>query len=158
MTKKITEQKQRKVETGTVEAGYTPSIDLNRLLEIQSISRTFVGPFPPPEMMSEYNKIVPGSADRILKMAEAQSNHRQELEKAIIKSDIKLAERGQSYAFSLAVLSLSMTGLFAYMGETALATLLGGTTVIALVSLFMRGRKGRDTGIKDKSTVKSSER
>ena len=39
------------------------------------------GPIPPPSMMEQYEGTLPGSADRILKMAENQSEHRQSLEK-----------------------------------------------------------------------------
>jgi uncharacterized membrane protein len=43
-------------------------------------SETFSGPLPPPEVMQGYEKVCPGAADRILVMAERQSEHRRSLE------------------------------------------------------------------------------
>ena len=38
------------------------------------------GPLPPPEMLAQYEEILPGAAERILSMAERQAEHRQKLE------------------------------------------------------------------------------
>ena len=46
------------------------------------IQSEFRGPIPPPEIISGYEAIIPGAADRILAMAEKQSQHRQEMEKS----------------------------------------------------------------------------
>ena len=46
-----------------------------------AVSQEFAGPIPPPSMMKQYEGTLPGSADRILKMAENQSEHRQWMEK-----------------------------------------------------------------------------
>lgn len=51
---------------------------------VQGIS--FKGPIPPAFMLKEYEEVLPGSAERILSMAERQSAHRQEIEKTVIKS------------------------------------------------------------------------
>jgi uncharacterized membrane protein len=42
---------------------------------------SFSGPIPHPELLAQYDQIIPKGADRILKMAERQSEHRQYLEK-----------------------------------------------------------------------------
>ncbi len=41
----------------------------------------YAGPLPHPEILEKFEQILPGSADRILKQAEAQTLHRIELEK-----------------------------------------------------------------------------
>ena len=46
-----------------------------------AVYQEFAGPIPPPSMMKQYEETLPGSADRILKMAEKQSEHRQWVEK-----------------------------------------------------------------------------
>lgn len=48
---------------------------------VESRDEFFSGPIPPPQTMAGYETALPGSADRILKMAEEQSAHRQEMEK-----------------------------------------------------------------------------
>ena len=44
-------------------------------------SESFSGPIPPPAILGEYEKIHAGLADRIMKMAESQSEHRKYLER-----------------------------------------------------------------------------
>ena len=39
------------------------------------------GPLPPPEMLAQYEEILPGAAERILSMAERQAEHRQKMER-----------------------------------------------------------------------------
>ncbi len=54
----------------------------------QDSVHTFSGPLPPPEILKRFDKVVPCTAERIIKMAEEQSAHRRELEKRVIDSDI----------------------------------------------------------------------
>jgi uncharacterized membrane protein len=44
----------------------------------------YIGPIPPPSIMEGWEKVLPGSADRILKMAEKQSAHRISIEAKVI--------------------------------------------------------------------------
>jgi uncharacterized membrane protein len=56
----------------------------------------FRGPLPPPGMLARYNDALPDGADRIVKMAEGQSSHRQTME-----------SRGQIFAFVLALVAIA---------------------------------------------------
>ena len=53
------------------------------------LSRTSVeyttGPIPSPDAFQQYDEILPGAADRILEMAEKQSDHRMEWEQRALK-------------------------------------------------------------------------
>lgn len=68
--------------------------------------REFSGPIPPPESLAGYEKTLPGSADRILKMAEKQSEHRQAMEKREIEVEARDSLMGIILAFILGVGSL----------------------------------------------------
>jgi uncharacterized membrane protein len=68
-------------------------------LTLQSFE--FSGPLPPPHILKVYNEAFPGCAERIVTMAEKQSQHRQELEKLIIIANAKAQSRGQIFAFVL---------------------------------------------------------
>jgi uncharacterized membrane protein len=48
---------------------------------VRTEAALFSGPIPPPDLLERYNQIIPEGADRILKMAEKQSAHRQKIEK-----------------------------------------------------------------------------
>ena len=46
---------------------------------------TYTGPLPLPEHLEKYESINPGTAERIIAMAERQAAHRQELEAVVVK-------------------------------------------------------------------------
>jgi len=49
---------------------------------------SYSGPLPHPNHFQQYENILPGAADRILKQAESQTTHRQSIEKKVIDSNI----------------------------------------------------------------------
>lgn len=75
------------------------STELER--KVMTVAASFSGPLPPPHILEGYEKIQSGAADRIIKMAEQQASHRQELEKSVIKSNIKNEHIGMWLAFTL---------------------------------------------------------
>lgn len=85
--------------------------DAKRLIaELVSVRQeTYSGPIPQASELEKYEKVLPGSADRIIKMAESQSEHRHELEKRVVVSNITNEKRGMNYAFTL-TLSLMIFG------------------------------------------------
>jgi len=56
--------------------------------------KAYSGPIPPPEDFAGYEGVVPGSAHRILKMAEANADHRIEMENKILNKDYNLKRIG----------------------------------------------------------------
>lgn len=82
-------------------------------------------------------------------MAEKQSDHRREMEKKIIESEIRLSMRGQVFAFSIAVLAMLATVTFAYLGQVVTATVIGGATIVTLVTLFIRGKPKKEKAGED---------
>ncbi|MCY3877998.1 MAG: DUF2335 domain-containing protein [Rhodobacteraceae bacterium] len=85
----------------------------------QSIS--FKGPLPPPVLLEEYEKIDSGLADRIVKMAESEMSHRQQWEMKVLIAQKTDIQRGSWLGFMIAVGSLSVAGLCAYLGEPLVA-------------------------------------
>jgi uncharacterized membrane protein len=45
-----------------------------------AVSSSFSGPLPPPNLLAQYNEVLPDGANRIVTMAERQAKHRQRLE------------------------------------------------------------------------------
>jgi len=124
----------KKIEKVTKEIGaMTPEM---RAQVIMGMS-VYAGPIPSAEQFEKYEKACPGSGDRILKMAEKQSAHRQSLEQKAIESDIENSKRGQIFAFVLA-LTIMLGGLALLLLNKkieGLATLAGEAAI--LVSLFI---------------------
>ena len=99
------------------------------------------GPLPPPEMLAGYEEVLPGSPERILRMAEKQEEHRHSIEKTVIAGNVR--------AQQLAVIFAFLIGLSGIGGGTAIALYghaLGGfsavlATLASLVSVFFYGRR-----------------
>ena len=58
-----------------------------------SFSESFAGPLPPPSLLSGYEDACAGAADRIIRVAEQEAEHRRALETAIVKSGIAEIEK-----------------------------------------------------------------
>jgi len=52
------------------------------------IEKTHKGPLPSPKTLGEYNQIIKNGAERIMAMAENQSNHRMSVEKEAIQKQL----------------------------------------------------------------------
>ncbi len=102
---------------------------------------SFSGPLPPPEMLARYDEIIPGSAERILTMAESQSLHRRELEREVVFSRIALSRRGQWLGFAIAIVGLGTSAIIAIYGSALAGGIIGLGTLVSLVGVFMYGTK-----------------
>lgn len=59
----------------------------------QTQTQVFQGPTPPPEVMERYEKLVPGIAERLFKLAEDESLHRRALEDQANKANIAAQDK-----------------------------------------------------------------
>jgi len=136
-------KKGRKAESAkqseNIDAAQLPDKAVNRVA-YQEESRLWAGPLPPPEVLEHYNRIIPDGADRILKMAEMQSLHRQAMEKTGLDANIKLANRGQLFAMLLSLTGIISALVCVKLGQPAIAALLAGTTIVILVRLFLKDK------------------
>ena len=98
-------------------------------------------PLPPPATLEDYERVLPGAAERILRLAELQAGHRRDVETTVIESDVRRATRGQVLAFVLA-LSTILGGLVLIgLGRSVegLASLL--LAVTSMVAVFVVSRR-----------------
>lgn len=99
----------------------------------------FAGPLPPPDALGEYDMVIPGLADRVVRMAEDEARHRQRTESRLVR----LSEAGLASAFVLAGL-IAGGGLYAaVLGAELTGVAAVMATVSALVSVFLVGQRGR---------------
>ncbi len=108
----------------------------------------FAGPLPPPIIVEKYEEILPGSFDRILKMAEENAKHRIqldqheiELEKKMVPKSLEIQKSGQNKAYSISIFGILAVILCAYLDQPAVAISLAGITLISLVPNFIAGIK-----------------
>ena len=57
------------------------------------VSRAHLGPLPDPAVLQRYEEILPGAAERILAMAEANAAHRREAQKQEMEATIAAVNR-----------------------------------------------------------------
>ena len=136
----------------------TRSVSRKRREEIaRLLSATFVsirvrsGPLPSGEELEEYNQLIPNGADRVMTMAENQSAHRIEIEKIAVKSQQKQGSRGQIFAFVIAVLAIVASVYVTLIGHPVTGGIIGGSTVVSLVTVFVTGRLTQRHDLKRKS-------
>ena len=101
------------------------------------------GPLPPPEVLLGYDNVLPGAAERILRMAETDQADAREANQLAIREAAADSRRGQKYAFWIALSALAVAGVLGYQGHEVAAAIVGGSTVVGLAAAFITGRRGR---------------
>lgn len=119
----------------------------------------FEGPLPHPELLKQYEEVVPGCAERIVKMAETEQASRLELSKSDSRQKEKLIDiakneseastqsfkRGQLIGLGITVLCVILAFCCAKMGMSGwiVAAFLGVPTA-SFISSFMYRRPKKD--------------
>jgi uncharacterized membrane protein len=124
---------------------------------VKSFSRILIqkqviykAPYPPPDLLKHYNSALPDGAERIMSMVEKQSNHRIALESKIIPKQSSESGRGQIFGFILAILCLISAFILAMNGHDWVAGIIGGTTIIGLITVFVLGKEEQKENLSEK--------
>jgi uncharacterized membrane protein len=64
------------------------------------------GPLPPPSALHSFNEVIPGGADRILKMAESEQAHRHRCDGNALQLEIEAVKRGQWLGATVSIMSI----------------------------------------------------
>lgn len=110
----------------------------------------FSGPIPPPQMLEQYNKLVPGFAERFMVMAEKQSAHRQSLESIVVTGRARSERLGLHYALILAILFGAGSFYLIHEGHAAEGIALIIVEIVGLAGAFIVGRILQSRENKDK--------
>lgn len=101
------------------------------------------GPIPPPEILSRYNTVVPNGADRLLVLAEKQTNHRIELENKVLDSDIRRSDRGLIFGLVIALAGFGFAFGLACLGHPKVGALFGAAPLATLVTVFITSNNSK---------------
>ena len=101
------------------------------------IHEEFSGPIPPPQALEKYEQVCPGAADRIIKMAESQAEHRQKIERTAANSESYSRQAGLIFAFVLALTGIILAGYLAIQGQIIGVGIIGAVGLVPLVSKFI---------------------
>ena len=117
----------------------------------------WAAPLPPPSLLVEYDRVVQNGAERILSMAEKQSNHRMRMEATEVSSEHTLAQRGQWIGMAVVLAVLMLAGYLAYLGATAAAAVVASIDVVGLAAVFVYGsvrkRSAREIDVEDAELI-----
>lgn len=120
-------------------------------MQVQSVSQSFEGPLPPPSLLKQYNDAVDGAAERILTMAEQESQHRRAQENAATQANIAAQQQqlkiagdqtravfksdtiGQSLGFVVSLACVIGSVYLALNGQPWVATVLAGLPLAGII-------------------------
>jgi len=129
-----------------------PPAEQKKVIRSITISsfQAHMGPLPAPESLDQYNKIIPDGAERIMTMAEKQSSHRINIEHIVISGQVKQSGRGQIFGLIIAFVAIGASILLAMFNHEIVAGIIGGGSVVGLVTVFVVGRKEQKEQLSEK--------
>jgi uncharacterized membrane protein len=123
-------------------------------MTLAAFSAFYTGPLPPAEQIRAYEEVLPGSADRILRMAEHQQEHRQGLEKTTVDEAANRSWWGLRLGFviALAVVGVGAGAIFTGHALAGFAVIIGQAAILAGVFVYGRVDQRRERVQKDAQT------
>lgn len=126
-------------------------------MTVQHIETTIHhGPLPDPTTLNQYDNVVPGAAELIVRMFEEQAKHRMDIEKKQIEdmqnrtaiektyasSESFIAILGVLFAFIISLITL-LGGLYmiVFAGHEYIGTIFSGAGLTPLIGIFINGTK-----------------
>ena len=102
------------------------------------------GPLPSPSVLADYERLVPGSAERIIVQFEEQSRHRRDLESLTVKTNSTAQLRGQVIGGVLALAAMLASIILVAQGLVWQGVVLIVADFAALTAVFVTGRRGQE--------------
>lgn len=106
------------------------------------------GPLPQPHILEKYNQIIPNAAERILVMAEKQSQHRRELEVKVTRADIRDGGLGIICGLIIGLAGMVAAVIISLYGQPIVGGIMGIGTLVSLVEIFVIGSRQKREEIK----------
>jgi uncharacterized membrane protein len=78
---------------------------------------SYSGPLPPSSELAQYERVLPGSAERILALAEKEVEHRHHADNKIIEKTLRASNTGQILSFALSIFSLGAVCLCVLLSQ-----------------------------------------
>jgi uncharacterized membrane protein len=107
---------------------------------VLTLHKTHIGPLPDVETLEGYSNLIPDGADRVMRMAERQSEHRMELEKKVLEGQTRQSGVGQVLAFLIGLAALGASVYVIVQGAEWPGALIGVGGITGLVTAFIKGK------------------
>lgn len=116
---------------------------------------------PPPDLLEQYDRLVPGAAARLIQLAQEEAMHRHQIEEMTARAHIDTARREQEIAelsalnqsrsnrggrlagVLIALISIASCCFLALQNQTAVAIALTAVPSAAVIRAFLNGRRKR---------------
>jgi uncharacterized membrane protein len=108
---------------------------------VEAFAEMWAGPLPPADQVQAWERVLPGSADRILAMAERQQAHRFSLEKTTVEGGSRRSWWGLWLGFLISLVVIGVGTGIILTGHTWEGTTIMGVDVVALAGVFVYGRR-----------------
>lgn len=113
--------------------------------------KTHIGPLPDAETLSEYSAIIPNGAERIMKMAEKQLDHRMKMENKVVGGQMLQSNIGQFLAFFIGIAALAASTYCIVSGYELSGSIIGIGGLTGLVTAFIKGRSRQEKSLEEKN-------
>jgi uncharacterized membrane protein len=111
---------------------------------------SYRGPIPTPQDLEYYERVHPGLANRIMTMAENQSEHRQTLEKSVVKTNNFSQILGQIFGFIICTGAIT-GGIYLALKDKkfeGLGTII--TTILSFGGIYIYGKRTQSKELESK--------
>lgn len=99
------------------------------------------GPFPPPQIIEEFERIVPGAAKQIIDEWQIEAAHRRVFERRSLMFEGLERIGGRVLAFVFALAALGVAVYLATIGAEWAGGLIGTGTIASVVASMVYGRR-----------------
>ncbi len=123
----------------------------------------WMGPLPEPDTLRQYNEIVPGAAERILKMAEDQQKHHHnqdnrqlDMYSTALRADSRRSNLGLLAGFVITLAGLGGGIFLVYAGHEWAGGAIAGLNLASVAGVFVYGTHSRRAERADKGNGHNS--
>jgi uncharacterized membrane protein len=123
-------------------------------MTLAAFAAIYSGPLPPADQIRAYEEVLPGSADRILAMAERQQDHRHSLERVAVDEAASRSRWGLRLGFVIAVLVVGVGAAAIFTGHAlaGFAVIVAQAAILAGVFVYGRIEQRKERVEKDAQT------
>jgi len=91
-------------------------------------------------MLAGYEKVLPGAADRIVRMAEREQEEHLYRQRLTVENAVARSRDGQRFALAIALAVLLVSAVLILMGHEVAGTILGSVDLVSLAAVFITGK------------------
>ncbi|WP_336800351.1 hypothetical protein [Kaistia sp. MMO-174] len=129
-----------------------------RELVVKVAQSHFRGPFPPPDMLDDYERHQPGFLAALMQRAGEAQTHAQDMERLSIEGPLIYAKRGQIFGFLIVVVGAIGATVCATYGATGIGITLGLGAAAPIIGHFVKNPLSNTPAPPDPKTKQSNGR